>query len=202
MHRPADGHGPDGTRANGFVPRELTHDRPTTNGTGPYDRSDVNGTGYAASAGSTGRDARAEGAYLNGSYAAEPAFDEPGVNGSPGVHGPFDDEPPVGGPPLADEWTREHRGAVYPSRFATDSAAGPDYGPDYGPDFGPDFGGGAAGGPAGRIEATVWASMALGAARPSSTVASIRPTGPPAAPPPKSDPKSGPGALSVANPEG
>jgi hypothetical protein len=149
----------------------LTHDRPTTNGTGPYDRSDVNGTGYAAPAGSTGRGARAEGAYLNGSYAGELPLDEPRVNGSAGVHGPFDDEPPVGGPALPDEWTREHRGAVYPSGFATDSAAGPDYGPDYGPDFGPDFGGGAAGGPAGRIEATVWASMALGAARPSSTVA-------------------------------
>ena len=161
--RSANGHGTNGSRTNGFVPRELAHDHPTTNGTGPYDRFEANGTGYAASAGSTGRDARAEGAYLNGSYAAEPALDEPRVNGSPGVHGPFDDEPPVGRPDLPNEWTREHRGAVYPSGFATESAPGPD--------FGPDFGGGAAGGPAGRIEATVWASMALGAARPSSTVA-------------------------------
>jgi hypothetical protein len=169
--RPVDGHRTNGSRTNGFVPRELTHDHPTTNGTGRYDRFEANGTGYAAPAGSTGRDGRAEGTYLNGSYAGEPLPDEPRVNGSLGVHGPFDDEPPVGRPALPDEWTREHRGTAYRSEFATGSAPGPEYGPEYGadhrPELGPDFGAGAAGGPAGRIEATVWASMALGAARPS-----------------------------------
>ena len=63
-----------------------------------HDRFEVNGTGYAAPAGSSGRDGRAEGTYLNGSYAGEPLPDEPRVNGSLGVHGPFDDEPPVGLP--------------------------------------------------------------------------------------------------------
>ena len=91
-HRSANGHGIDGTRTNGFVPRELTHDHPTTNGTGPYDRSEANGTGYAAPTGSTGHDAFAEGAYLNGSYADEPLLGEPRVNGSPASPAPFDDE--------------------------------------------------------------------------------------------------------------
>ena len=82
-----------------------------TNGAGPYNRSEVNGAGYAGPVGSNGNDVFAEGAYLNGSYADEPLLDEPlfdevrpgdalfdgsGVNGSP-FHGPFDDEPPVGG---------------------------------------------------------------------------------------------------------
>ena len=118
------------------------------------------------------RDARAEGAYLNGSYAGEPLPDEPRVNGSPGVHGPFDDEPPVGRPALPDEWTREHRGSGPPLRVRhrqrprtrlatrrTDPITGPTSVPTSGPV--------PPGGPAGRIEATVWASMALGAARPS-----------------------------------
>ena len=90
--RSANGHGINGSRTNGFVPRELTHDHPTTNGTGPYDRFEANGTGYAAPTGSTGHDALAEGAYLNGSYADEPLLGEPRVNGSHGFPGPFDDE--------------------------------------------------------------------------------------------------------------
>jgi hypothetical protein len=142
-----------GGRANGYIPRELTHDHPAANGAPVSwspgadvpDRPATNGTGHAADFG---------GSFLNGSPHERSPHDEPRVNGS-GTGSPPHDAPRFEGSSGAEEWPRGYRAVPDVTPFPGSS----DPGLDSGIDRWADVGAGTGDGPAGAIEATVWAML-------------------------------------------